>query len=208
MATVAAWLAQHGEQTPRRSLWAYFSNTAGSGAITVSDIRAQGTLTPAPDRVWVYLGDCFGKGACELLINAKMALGVDPVAVFDDPPLLDSCDPGRFTGVEAYPGDPVVFDISPGRTFPMFLRWTQTEDFTGRFVATVRAGGETSTIDLSPGNSDLTSLAVNVPARLGIGDGGGTFHCSTVDDQFASPSITYSCTLDEWLATIESARSS
>lgn len=204
-AAAMAWVERYGEPTSPQELWATISNTAGSGSITVSEIRAQGTLTPPPARVWVFKGMCGGMGACDELINARIALGADPVAVFGDPPTYDTCDPGLLSDIVAQPGDPVVFDVAPGRYRPLYLSWTQTEDFVGRFVATVTAGGETSTIDLSPGNADITSLAVNEPATLLIaGYGSYIFGCDpdgNSDTGVPDNGIT-NCTLDQWLPMI------
>jgi hypothetical protein len=202
-----AWIERHGVPSTPHRVYADISNTAGSGSITISAIRPQGTLTPAPDRVWVTQNQCGGRGDCSELIDARIALGADPVAVFGDPPTIDSCGSGSVSDIVAQPGDPVVFDVAPGQYRPLYITWTQTEDFSGRFVATVTAGGETSTIDLSPGNVDITSLAVNGRATLSIGDGNFEgFVCDPDGNAEAAARVagnsTSPCTLTEWLAMI------
>lgn len=201
-----AWIERHGVPTSPHDLYSYISNTAGSGAITISDIRAQGSLTPAPDRVWVSQQVCGGVGDCGISINAQIALGADPVAVFGDPPTYDGCESGLVSDIVAQPGDPVVFGVAPGELRPLLLTWTQTEDFSGRFVATVTAGGQSATIDLSPGNADITSLAVNGRATLAIGRGEWNGFVCDPDGNAEGPrdpgnSVDH-CTLDEWLAMI------
>jgi hypothetical protein len=204
-AAAAAWIERHGVPTSSHDLWASISNTAGAGPITVSEVRPQGTLTPAPRRVWVSEGVCGGIGDCAQTINARIALGADPVAVFGDPPAYDYCEPGSMADIVAQPGDPVVFDVAPGEVRPFYLKWTQTEDFSGRFVATVTAGGQSSTIDLSPGNADIASLAVNEPATLLLaGYGEFIFGCDpdgNVEGGSPDNTVAY-CTLDQWLAMI------
>lgn len=206
-AAASAWIEQHGIQSPRQSFTATISNTAGSGTITISEIRPQGTLTPAPDRVWVTKPQCGGVGDCSDLLNTRIALGVDPVASFGDPPTIEGCELGILSDITAQPGDPVVFDVAPGEYRPLYLRWTQTADFTGRFVATVTAGGQTSTIDLSPGNADIISPAVKVSATLDLGAGEWKrFICNPDGNIEAEVGYTDNsiddCTLDEWLAMI------
>jgi hypothetical protein len=204
-AAARAWIENYGVPTTPHRLWASITNTAGSGSITVSEIRAQGTLTPAPDRVWVDLGVCGGIGDCSEAINTRIALGTDPVAVFADPPTYDYCGTGTVSDIVAQPGDPVVFDVLPGEYRPLYLQWTQTEDFSGRFVATVTANGERSMMDLSPGNADITALAVNEPATLLLaGYGEFIFGCDPDGNSEAGSSgntIEY-CSLDQWLAMI------
>lgn len=204
-AAADAWIERHGVPTTPHHLWATITNTAGTGVITVSAIRPQGALTPAPDRVWVHQSQCAGRGDCSELINARIALGTDPVAVFGDPPIYD-CG-GSLSDVVAYPGDPVVFEVAPGQARPLYLTWTQTEDFVGRIVATLTASGQTSTLDLSPGNTDITSIAVNLPATLELG--GGSFVDFICDPDGNLPAGKQdptndisNCTLDQWLAMI------
>jgi hypothetical protein len=204
-AAAGAWIERYGVPTTAHELWASVTNTAASGSITVSEIRPQGTLTPAPDRVWVTKGVCGGVGDCGTAINARIALGTDPVAVFGDPPAYDYCETGGVSDIVAQPGDPVVFDVAPGEARPLYLKWTQTEDFSGRFVATVRAGGQSSTMDLSPGNAEVTALAVNEPATLLVaGYGSYIFGCDPDGNSEAGSAgntVEY-CTLDQWLAMI------
>ena len=127
------------------------------------------------------------------------------MAVFGDPPIYE-CG-GDLSDIVAYAGDPVVFDVAPGQARPLYLEWTQTDDFTGRFVATLTTGGQTSTLDLTPGNADLTSIAVNHPATLELGGGSWVaFICDPdgnvpVEERNPSDSIS-DCTLAQWLATI------
>lgn len=205
-AAAEAWLERYGEPTSPPYLGGAISNTAGAGTITVSEIRPQGTLTPAPDRVWVSMGVCGGVGDCSEAINAKIALGVDPVAVFGDPPFWDYCGGGTVSDIVGQPGDPVVFDIAPGQYRPIQVAWTQTDDFVGRIVATVTSNGERGLIDLSPDNVDITSLAVNNPATLLLaGYGEYTFGCDPDGNggEHADPNNTVKfCTLDEWLTMI------
>jgi hypothetical protein len=72
-------------------------------------------------------------------------------------------------------------------------------------VATVTAGGQSSTIDLSPGNADIASLAVNEPATLLLaGYGEFIFGCDpdgNVEGGSPDNTVAY-CTLDQWLAMI------
>jgi Protein of unknown function (DUF2510). len=204
-AAADAWIERYGVPTTPHHLWATITNTAGAGAITVSAIRPQGTLTPAPDRVWVTKAQCGGLGDCSDLINARIALGTDPVAVFGDPPFYE-CG-SDFSDVVAYPGDPVVFNVAPGQARPLYLTWTQTEDFVGRFVASLAAGGQTSTLDLSPGNADITSIAVNVAATLELGGGTWTSFICDPDGNVPVAERVYGnhiegCTLAQWLAMI------
>ncbi|QNO36632.1 hypothetical protein H4J02_08975 [Protaetiibacter sp. SSC-01] len=191
-----AWLQEHGTVIPPNFVTASITNTATSGSeIVVSDIRAQGQLTPpTTDTVRVGYYTCSGGG--DDGIFAHLRLGVDPIAVYDDCYTIGSCfssDP-----VPPVAGEPVVFGVQPGETRTLNLVYEQTIDFVGRFVATVTVGGEKSTIDLSPDAADVVSPAVTRPLPyLYIAAMAEDTRCTA--DRTSSSQV---CSLADWLAVL------
>jgi len=194
---ISDWLNTHGRIMPPWMITASITNTATSGTTaTVSRIRAQGTLTEPPvETVLVGAMGCTGAG--EEGVYATMRLGVDPVAVFDDCYSPQAEWPCAGSG-EAVPiaGDPVSFPVPPGEARTVNLRWTQTTDFVGRFVATLEIDGRSSTIDLSPNGVDLDyPAAPQHDGQLYFGqDGPWCEDGARVRND--------SCGLDAWLAVL------
>ncbi len=195
------WLESHGRVIPPNFVVTSITNTATGGSeIVVSDIRAQGELTPpAIDTVTVGYYTCSGGG--DDGIFASLRLGVDPVAVFDDCYGDGSCFSSD--AEPPTPGEPVVFSVFPGQTRTLNLTYERTVDFVGRFVATVTVDGQTSTIDLSPDASDVVSPAVTRPLPyLRIAAAAMDTICTAdhpSDPYFVATSV---CSVDDWRAIL------
>ena len=202
-----AWLDTHGTMIPTPVVTSTITNTAAAGSdLIVSEIRAQGVLTPPiEDTVTVSWYACSGAG--DDGIYAHLTLGVDPVALYDD--CYANYGECYFAGgTPPTPGDPVVFPVRPGETRTLNLVYDQTVDFRGRFVATVTVDGQESTIDLSPDAVDVIAPVVTLTKpRLRIAaTPGDTFCTPDVDGQ----PIVYTdgggdCTLESWLAILAAA---
>ena len=197
---IVDWIAAHGEPMLPQSLDTTLQNVATSGDdAVVSNIRAEGELT-VPDRETVVVGGMKCRGAGDDGVFASMVLGVDPVAVFDacyDPWESTWSCAGQSTQLPQ-PGDPVVFSLAPGQATTLHLKWTQSFDFIGRFVADVTVGGQTQTLDLSPGGADIVVPWVTYPdRRLYFGGEGSTgAWCEDASGR------TDECTVDSWTQMI------
>lgn len=193
---IVNWIAAHGKPILPQELNTTLQNVATSGAdAVVSNIRAEGELTVPPSDT-VIVGGMKCRGAGDEGVFASMVLGVDPVAVFDacyDPYGSSWSCAGQSTELPQ-PGDPVVFSLSPGQATTLHLRWTQSLDFVGRFVADVTVDGETQTLDLSPGGTDLVVPWVTYPDRRLYfgGDGPTGAWCEDAAGRTAE------CTVDAW----------
>lgn len=196
-----AWLESHGVEVPTGSLYAYIRNTATSGAeLTISEIRAQGELTPpAGDTVKVRYTQRVGGEV--LGVWARLSIGVDPVAAFDEcGSNVEECYAADGTGPQ--PGDPVVFTLAPGEAEELHLHYDTAADFTGRLVATVTSGGETSTLDLSPGGVDIVApFVTRSELFLNIGEAANTY---CVDERRGDAGYVPECTLEQWLGMLGS----
>ena len=190
------WLNTHGTVIPAPTLTARITNTADSGSdLVVSDVRAQGELTPPPgDTVTVAYYGCIGAG--DEGIYAHLTIGADPVAVYDD--CYATPEESCYFGIEAapVPGDPVVFPIRPGETRILHLTYDQVVDFRGRFVATVTADGEESTIDLTPDGADVVAPVVTREAFLRIAGNPADTSCTPRTGDTAA--VISACTLADW----------
>jgi hypothetical protein len=194
---IVDWFKTYAKPVIPQEITSYITNSATTGAVaTVSDIRAQGTLTAPPvPTVKVGATGCTGGG--EDGIYATMALGVDPVAVYDD--CYSPSEPYPCTGsAEVAPtaGDPVRFDVAPGETRTLHLSWTQTMDFVGRFVAALTVDGTVSTIDITPDAVDLTVPALTRPDDVLYFDVDGPWCEDGPETRHAV------CDFDTWLAIV------
>lgn len=190
------WLKEHGVPIPTSGIMSEITNSATTGSfVTIRDIRAQGRLNvPTVETVAVGVKRCVGEVVEG--VYATLDLGVDPVAVYDScysPEAQWSC--AGAAGVIPIPGDPVVFDVAPGKTRTLLLSWSQSVDFEGRFVATASVGESTWTIDLSPSGETILAPAVTRPDdRLYFDDDETWCEADSVRQE--------ACDLDSWLALL------
>lgn len=198
---IVDWIAAHGTPMLPQSLDTTLRNVATSGDdAVVSNIRAEGELT-VPDKETVVVGGMKCRGAGDDGVFATMVLGVDPVAVFDacyDPYGSTWSCAGQSTQLPQ-PGDPVVFSLAPGQATTLHVRWTQSLDFVGRFVADVTVDGQSQTLDLSPGSADMVVPWVTYPERR-LYFGGDSSTGAWCED---ASGRTDECTVESWTQMVE-----
>lgn len=200
---IEGWLDEHG--TRIRSSWLSFSitNTATDDSqVVLSDIRPQGELSlPVGDTIKVGYTDSCPSGGGDDTIYGHITIGVDPVAIYDS--CYEAYENGCYFASEPRPvaGEPLVFAIRPGEFRGLAIEYDQVVNFQGRFVATVTAGGERSTIELS--NDVVATVVTRTDPYLDLTQLPNTVGCvATGGDE---GQIIPGCSLDQWRSILEAS---